>query len=94
MYKRQLLKQKHRGLKRNVKFDDGVMDLVMDIKLDANSPWQKMRPDQAQEAQKGRAEPSREAARELDSSAISSLMDRPPAPEGPATGGNSTPMGE
>ena len=68
-----LLKQKHPGLKRNVKFDDGVMDLVMDIKIDVNSPWTKMRPDQALEATKGRAEPSREGSTEMDSTAIASI---------------------
>ena len=55
-----MLKQKHPGLKRNVKFDDAAMNLVMDIKLDATWQWKKMRPDQALEASKGRAEPSRE----------------------------------
>ena len=74
-----LLKQKHPGLKRNVKFDDSAMNLVMDIKLDATSAWKKMRPDQFLEANKGRAEPSREGTSELDSAAISSMLDKPQA---------------
>ena len=74
-----LLKQKHPGLKRNVKFDDSTMNLVMDFKLDATSQWKKMRPDQALEASKGRAEPSREGSSELDSKAIASMLDKPEA---------------
>ena len=54
-----LLKKAHLGLKRNLKFDDEVMDLVMDVRLAENSSWKKIRPGEAAEARKGRATPSR-----------------------------------
>ena len=41
------LKKIHPGLKRNVKFDDEVLDLVLDIKLDDSAQWRKIRPEQA-----------------------------------------------
>ena len=43
------LKKKHPGLRRNVKFDDSVMDLVLDFSVDPDggAPWRKLRPSQA-----------------------------------------------
>ena len=41
------LKKKNPSMKRNVKFDDEVLDLIMDVRLDENSPWRKIRPEQA-----------------------------------------------
>ena len=100
MYKRQLesttflLKKAHPGLKCNLKFDDEVMDLVMDVKLAENSSWKKIRPGEAAEARKGRATPSREGAIEMDSSEIQSLMSQgATAPGLSASGANATPMG-
>ena len=44
------LKKKHPALKRNVKFDDEFLDLVLDFNLDPSRPgssWRKLRPRQA-----------------------------------------------
>ena len=77
-----LLKKKFPTLKRHVKFDDEVLDLVMDLKMTPDAQWQKMRPAQAIEAKKGQVEPSRESAVELDSAAITSFLSSGPAPQG------------
>ena len=44
------LKQKNPGMKRNVKYDDSVMDHMLDFCVDPAAPdaqWRKIRPDQA-----------------------------------------------
>ena len=42
------LKKKYPEMKRNIKFDDDVMDLVLDLCTDPiNSIWEKVRPEQA-----------------------------------------------
>ena len=41
------LRKKNPGMRRNIKFDDAVMDLVLDVKLEEAAPWQKIRPEQA-----------------------------------------------
>ena len=44
------LKKKHPNIKRNVKFDDERMDLVLDFCVDPSDPscsWKKLRPEQA-----------------------------------------------
>ena len=69
-----MLKQKNPTLKRNIKFDDDALDLVLDIKKNDSSPWQKIRPKQAIEAKRLRAEPSREEGCELDSDAITTML--------------------
>ena len=88
-----LMKQSHTGLKRNIKFDDEVMDLVMDVRVSPDDPWRKMRPDQAIAAKKNRAVPSREQSVELDSTAIQSLLATSGAAGGAATGANATNLG-
>ena len=79
-----MMKQSNPQLKRNVKFDDEVMDLVMDIRTSPDGPWRKLRPDQAMEAKKNRAAPSREQAGELDSDAIQSLLSSTASSQGGA----------
>ena len=42
------LRKKNPKMRRNVKFDDAEMDLVMDFSLDPDvMPWRKLRPAQA-----------------------------------------------
>ena len=84
-----LMKQSNPQLKRNIKFDDERMDLVMDVRLAPEKPWQKIRPDQALEAKKGRAAPSREQTTELDSTALRTLLSNP-APTGASGESSST----
>ena len=85
-----LLKQAHPGLKRNLKFDDEVMDLVMDVRLAEGSAWKKIRPGEAAEAKKGRALPSREGSVEMDSAELQSLMSQ--GQPTPASGANAMSM--
>ena len=87
-----LLKQNNPHLKRNIKYDDDVMDLVMDVRLTPISQWKKIRPDQASEAKKGRATPSREDSLELDSGAIQAMLSES-ASTSSSSGANATPMG-
>ena len=44
------LKKKHAGLKRNVKFDETDRSLFMDIKLDGDSDWRRIKPADAEAA--------------------------------------------
>ena len=89
-----LLKQTNPLLKRNIKYDDEVMDLVMDIKLNEAAPWRKIRPDQAMDAKKNRAVPSREDRVELDSAAIQSFLSAASSSQAPATGANATSLNQ
>ena len=84
-----LLKQSNPTLKRNIKFDDEVMDLVMDVKLNEDAPWRKIRPEQAIQAKKNWAAPSREDQVELDSDAIQSFLTQSTSGT-PATGANAS----
>ena len=43
------LKQKHSSCKRNIKYDDETLDLVLDFKLDEDANWKKLRPSQARQ---------------------------------------------
>ena len=87
-----MLKQSHPTLKRNIKYDDEEMDLVMDVKLNESALWKKIRPDQAKEAKRGRALPSWEDTVELNSSALQSMLSTPAALMSLATGANATLM--
>ena len=66
------LKKKNPGLKRNIKFDDDCLDLVLDFCIDpeGGAPWRKLRPEQARVAKRKMIGPSTEAmqvgADELD----------------------------
>ena len=67
-----LIKKSNPTLKRNVKFDDETLDLVMDIKLNEDAPWQKIRPDQAKAAKK--SQPRTGGDEEIDASSLQGLM--------------------
>ena len=45
-----VLKKTVPEMKRNIKFDDAYMDLVLDVKLGEDRPWQKIRPENARAA--------------------------------------------
>lgn len=86
------LKRTHPSMKRNVKFDDENLDLVMDIKLSEEEPWRKIRPSQAKEAKKGQVVPSREGGSELNADDLQAMM-QGSGSQGPATGANAQPQG-
>ena len=86
-------KKQNPDLKRNIKFDDGVMDLVLDIKLSDGQQWQKIRPETARAARRAPRVNDAGFQEELDPSAVESLLAGAGAGSGPATGANSTPMG-
>ena len=44
------LKKKNNRLKRNVKFDDNKMNLFIDIQVNADEPWSRIRPEEARKA--------------------------------------------
>ena len=89
-----MLKQSNPSLKRNVKFDDEVLDLVMDVRINEAAPWRKIRPAQALEAKKGRADPSREESTELAPAEIQAFMSSTASASAtPATGANASGMG-
>ena len=67
-----LIKKSNPTLKRNVKFDDETHDLVMDIKLNEDAPWQKIWPDQAKAAKKN--QPKSGGDEEIDASSLQGLM--------------------
>ena len=48
------LKQKHGGVKRNIRYDDEVMDLVLDFKIDEEAGWKRIRPQEARKTRSGR----------------------------------------
>ena len=80
------LKKAHPGLKRNVKFDDEVMDLVLDIKLDDSSQWRKIRPQQAMTVKLSL--PGKNDDSEVDSNELHGMMSG-----SVASGANATPQG-
>ena len=89
-----MLKQSNPSLKRNVKFDDEVLDLVMDVRVNETASWRKIRPAQALEAKKGRADPSREESTELAPAEIQAFMSSAtPASATPATGADASGTG-
>ena len=76
-------------MRRNVKFDDEVLDLVMDVQMEPpEGKWKKIRLTGAREAKQGLVTPSREGNPEMDAESIRSFMQQT------ATGGNAEPMGE
>ena len=90
------LKKKNPDMKRNIKFDDELMDLVLDVKFNEHATWKKIRPQQAAAARA--AAPSSEPDTEMEAHELESAMSgstsgstsgRPPF----ATGANATPQG-
>ena len=64
------LKQKFPGCKRNIKYDDEHLDLILDFKTADNDRWKRLRPEQARELQKAGGE----AAEEMSTSDMSELL--------------------
>ena len=90
------LKKTNPGMKRNVKFDDAVLDLVMDVKLHDNAPWRKIRPAQALAA-KMPAPQLGVDTEEMGADELQSCYAAASASSSsgnPATGANATPQGD
>ena len=83
------LKKKYPSLKRNVKFDDEVLDLVLDIKLEESGSWRKIRPEQAMAVKLSLPGVVDDA--EVDSNELQSLMSGSGASS--VSGANATPCG-
>ena len=49
-----LLKKKYPELKRSIKFDDATLSLVMDVRLTANDPWERVDEKGANDSKKAR----------------------------------------
>ena len=49
------LKKRHPGLKRNIKFDEVDLGLFMDLKLNDEAEWRRIKPDRARAANKRRS---------------------------------------
>ena len=79
-------------MKRNIKFDDAVMDLVLDVKLGEDKPWQKIRPENAKAARRNPRLDEAGDQEELDPSAIETMLARKAGPAA-ATGANTAPLG-
>ena len=77
------LKQKNPKMRRNVKFDDVVMDLVLDFSLDPDggSPWRKIRPAQALAA-KGKLRSIGTSGGEVKDDELDSMLGSPPEASG------------
>ena len=85
------LKSSNPQMKRNVKFDNENLDLVMDIKLAEGDHWRKIRPSEAKEAKKGQILPSREGGSEINVGDLQALMQS--GQPSPSTGANAQPRG-
>ena len=83
------MKKAHPGMKRNVRFDDEALDLVLDVKLSDGHPWKRIRPSQAQAARVSLPSDSGSTAVEIDSDEVKSLL----GSSGHVTGANSCPLG-
>lgn len=44
------LKKKNKDLKRNVKFDESDLGLYMDLQIERDGSWRRVKPDQARQA--------------------------------------------
>ena len=88
------LKQSNPGMKRNVKFDDEVQNLVMDVKLDEDGTWRKIRPAQAQAARAVSGADNGGEEMGLDElQTFMSFGGSGSSTQGPATGANACPQG-
>ena len=80
-------------MKRNIKFDDAVMDLVLDVKLGDDRPWQKIRPENARAARRNPRLDEAGNQEELDPSAIETMLRKRANGPTSATGANRAPLG-
>ena len=69
------------------------MDLVLDVKLGDNKPWQKIRPENARAVRRGPRLDDAGHQEELDPSALESVLGSS-AGGCPSTGANSAPLGQ
>ena len=74
------LKQKHPQAKRNVLFDDGCQDLVLDFTTGDGKPWRRISSKQAKAAKKKRA--GLDTGKHLQDSELDSILGRPEAEQG------------
>ena len=63
------LKQKYKGMRRNIKFDDELCDLVLEFRLHDSAPWKRLLPQQARDFQRSEGE-----AEEVSAADITSLL--------------------
>ena len=71
------LKRKHNGMRRNIKFDDDRMDLVLDFCTNPSDPasaWKKIRPEQAALV-KSKVAGQGQASEEMTGDEIGRLLD-------------------
>ena len=72
------MKKTNPGMKRNVRFDDETMDLVLDVKLGENHSWRRIRPTEARLARTALPSASSSgAAEEMGSDEVKTLLARP-----------------
>ena len=67
------IKKKSQGARRNVIFDDEDLDLALDVRVDDQGDWQRIRPAEARAAG-ARPGKGTSARRSLDAASISSMM--------------------
>ena len=65
------LKKRHPGLKRNVKFDEEDFGLFMDLKMNDDADWRRVKPEQARSANKRRG---KEKLKKMDESELQELL--------------------
>ena len=63
------LKQQYPSLRRNIKFDDEVCDLVLEFRISEGGSWKRLRPQEAKELQRAEGE-----AEDMSASDVSSLL--------------------
>ena len=64
------LRQKYPNIRRNIKFDDEVCDVVLEFRIQEGDQWKRLRPHQAKELQR-----SEGGTEEMSASDITSLLD-------------------
>ena len=60
------IKQRHPDARRNVSFDDGVMDLALDFSMGDGQPWQRVSAKQARQAKAKRRRQAGSDERDID----------------------------
>ena len=87
------LKRTNPGMRRNVKFDDEKLDVVMDVRLNDSGTWKKIRPGQAMAA-RVISGPPRDGEEEITADELQNCMSgASTSSSGSATGANAAPLG-
>ena len=68
------LKQIHKELKRNIKFDEDELNLFMDVQIRKDGQWKRIRPSQAKEAAARRQTNDRGDAQDFQADEIRELL--------------------